>query len=365
MNHFILSPCGTSILTNQVSVELRKILNKYSNYRKEEEIPEEDLCLITEHITKRKQEILNADIQQATILSAELNGIIKYYDGSIQAKNDFYQLIGTDTYFGRVTTEIVAEWLRKRKLSLDIYIPEGLRTQNIREFQLALSEIVKWCEDSLLHFKEKKYHIVFNLTGGFKSIQGFLQTLAMFYADESIYVFESGKELLRLPRLPVKLDPNSIVENNISAFRKIYFGLKFEIPIEIPELMLLKMDDEIVFSDYGQVIFQQTKRNLYQRKIYEPVIKNIKFGPEFLDSTANLSGNRLRILNERIDDLTSYLLSNRKKNLNRLDFKKLSGNPKPPSTHEIDAWADQDAPRIYGHFENEIFILDEFGPALH
>ena len=35
------------------------------------------------------------------------------------------------------------------------------------------------------------------------------------------------------------------------------------------------------------------------------------------------------------------------------------------SIHEIDAWSDQDAKRIYRHFEADTFVLDNLGEALH
>lgn len=36
-----------------------------------------------------------------------------------------------------------------------------------------------------------------------------------------------------------------------------------------------------------------------------------------------------------------------------------------PSTHEMDAWADLDAKRIFGHFEGGIFVLDKLEKGLH
>ncbi len=30
----------------------------------------------------------------------------------------------------------------------------------------------------------------------------------------------------------------------------------------------------------------------------------------------------------------------------------------PPSTNEMDAWSDRDAKRIYGHFEEDVFVID-------
>jgi hypothetical protein len=69
------------------------------------------------------------------------------------------------------------------------------------------------------------------------------------------------------------------------------------------------------------------------------------------------------MVNERIDDLARFL--EKGVSLARLDFKALAGNPVPPSTHEMDAWANQDAKRIFGHWEEAVFVLDRLGEALH
>jgi hypothetical protein len=35
------------------------------------------------------------------------------------------------------------------------------------------------------------------------------------------------------------------------------------------------------------------------------------------------------------------------------------------STHEIDAWHDGGAKRIFGHYEGGVFVLDRLDEALH
>jgi hypothetical protein len=67
---------------------------------------------------------------------------------------------------------------------------------------------------------------------------------------------------------------------------------------------------------------------------------------EVLKKTANppekgsldrLPPDRLRLVGERIDDLARHLELSRSDRLRSLYFKKLEGNPCPPSTHELDA----------------------------
>ncbi|MGB3493954.1 MAG: hypothetical protein WBA57_14590 [Elainellaceae cyanobacterium] len=74
------------------------------------------------------------------------------------------------------------------------------------------------------------------------------------------------------------------------------------------------------------------------------------------------TGDRLHV-NQRIDDLTVFLATG--KNISRLDFKPLKSNPCLPSTHEMGAWADQSAKRMFGHVENNVFVLDKLDDELH
>ncbi len=75
--------------------------------------------------------------------------------------------------------------------------------------------------------------------------------------------------------------------------------------------------------------------------------------------------DRIALVNERIDGLARHLESPAGANLRRLDLKPLKGNPRPPSTHEIDAWAGRDAHRIFGHWMADRFMLDALDAALH
>jgi hypothetical protein len=73
-------------------------------------------------------------------------------------------------------------------------------------------------------------------------------------------------------------------------------------------------------------------------------------------------------INEKMDDLARYVESNRTINPPSLDFKMLKGGARQGSTHEIDAWRDGSAKRIFGHFDPRNpshFIVDRLDKALH
>ncbi len=269
----------------------------------------------------------------------------------------------TDTWLGGKTAALVRDWLEQSGLKAQILEIRDLRTDRLEGFQLALAEIVKWCAEVIPGYSQQGYHVVFNLTGGFKSIQGFLQALAMFYADEAIYVFESSQELLRLPRLPVRMSAAEEVSRSLNSYRRLALGLTVTEPPKVAETLLMRVGKEVARSPWGELVWQQEKGAIYQSQLHSPPSPQIRFGPDFGRSLDKLPARRIQQINERVDDLARYL--EKDQTLNRLDIKSIQGGEMLPSTHEMDAWADEDAHRLFGHFEGECFVLDRLGKALH
>lgn len=235
-------------------------------------------------------------------------------------------------------------------------------------FQFALSELVHQLTLTLDDFRRQGYRIVFNLTGGFKSVQGFLQTLGNLYADETVYVFEApNSPLLRIPRLPVRLDATETVRRHIRAIRRLANSL--EVPdtelSEVPETFLLRMDHEVSLSPWGALVWDQVRKELYGERVWPSPSDRFEFGRDFLKSTQNQPSDRLLNLNDKLDKLAVYLESSHRRPPQSLDLKPIKGNPTPPSTHEFDAWADRDAKRVYCHYQDNTLVLDRLGAALH
>ncbi len=94
-----------------------------------------------------------------------------------------------------------------------------------------------------------------------------LQTIGMFYADEIIYIFESGSSLLRIPKLPVKIDTHGVIEQNITIFRLLELGeITYENVLNIPEIFWVKIDGEVGFSPWGKIAWLRAKDSLYEKK---------------------------------------------------------------------------------------------------
>ena len=367
--NFILSPCGTSLLTNfEKDGRQQSLIYKYANEKNKSDVPEADRAVLSEIIERLALTIETAGYKQAQKMSAELNSIIRFYGGILPKTNDFHLLVCSDTWLGEVTAGFVSKWILRTcpDMIVVIHRQEGLQTREMTSFQWALSDLVKKFYDELPGYKAGGYQIIFNLTGGFKAVQGFLQSIANFFADETIYIFLFSEILMRIPRLPVKLDAAEIAEKNLACFRNLAMGVPYEGDVTIPETMIINLDDAVDLSAWGEVLWNEAKEQLYKTQLWpSPNPDKIKYGQGFRKSTASIAPDRMRHVNNTIDQLNRFIHDS-KANLNSLDFKTLKGCKAAPSTHEVDAWADNDAKRIFLHKdESGCYVLDKLTKGLH
>ena len=282
---------------------------------------------------------------------------------------DHHVLLCTDTWLGEQTGAIVEGWLRANGFQLvEVRRQADLQTKNLQLFQSALSDLVHTLGSEIEDFRQRQYRILFNLTGGFKSVQGFLQTLGNLYADETLYVFEApGSPLLRIPRLPVKMIAPDAVRSHLQVFRRLANGLPVPAPelTGVPETFLLRIDEQVTLSPWGAVVWEEVRKKLYSKQVWPAPTERIGFGDSFLKTVVAQPEDRLVNLNDKLDKLAVFLEDNQQRSLQSLELKPLKGNPKPPSTHEFDAWADRDAKRVFCHREGTKLVLDRLDSALH
>lgn len=353
----IVSTCGTSLLTN-LAGEQRSLVTRWANARRPEDVPAKDRQHLQNLIDKARARMQDADHAERAKLSAEYNGLACYYDSRFAPK-DQHWLIATDTWLGQATAGILVDILGE---SAQVKRIPYLRTEDLVDFRLAMSALVRMCAEEI---RPLGLHVVFNLTGGFKSVQGFMQALGMLYADETIYVFESSRELLRLPRLPIRLDAESTVRDTLHIWRRLAARLPVQQTeaAKIPEIFLFTIGGENELSEWGELVWQEVRHKLLSEKLLPSIDDKVRFGPRFEASTTNCSRDELRQINERIGELARHL-HDPTFNLRHLDFKKLNISHQG-STHECDAWAQSGAKRLFGHFEGGVFILDRLGEGLH
>jgi len=277
MRKVIISTVGSSLITNKFSNKERNEINAISNFTFDELIEDERYHEIIDKIDK----INYTEINNLESASAELNGIVKYY-GAHEAidKNDEHFLIHTDTYLGEFAANQIQNILKEREIiNVNLVKIDRLNTKSSKEFNQGIKNLFKWCYDNVPKYRDNKYDVIFNLTGGFKSLQGYMSIAGMFYADKIVYVFETGKEIIEIPILPIKLKKEKI-EEYITEY--LYAAINI-CPIEyvknIPDIYLDKDNEYAVFSPIGQLAWDQFKDEILFEKLAH--FKNIEYSESF------------------------------------------------------------------------------------
>lgn len=270
---FILSTVGTSILTNQIRnddpSEWRRLLRDSAN-RKMDELDSEAEVAINTLADRALDKLMQNDTQTNRRISAELNGIYGIYNGRLpQTGPDQHHLICTDTAQGQKTGELIEYFLQEHGFSVSIYTPEGLSTKDTVSFSTGAKELIRWLEENVPWRRDSGYRVIFNLVGGFKSLQGYMNTFGAFYADEVIYIFEAETaDLITIPRLPIQID-TAVIQEHLTEFALMDAGKLYphRDVKDIPETLLefIEGEDDQTYaglSAWGTLIWNRAKADL-------------------------------------------------------------------------------------------------------
>lgn len=271
MPNFILSTVGTSVLTNLVSTDERnqgwaKRLTNNANCSPAELAPDAKIEL--EELERRARARLHeGETPVIRRVSAELNGIYGIYGNQLQrGAGDMHWLVATDTAQGQLAASIVQDHLREKGLTVSIFCPPKLCTADTRHFAEGVKALITWCEENIPAFRASGYKVCFNLVASFKSLQGYLNTIGMFYADEIVYIFESATaDLIRIPRLPITIDmqqlSSRVVELAMMSAGHLYPAAQAR-DWGLPESLLNDDDRHVTLSTWGQLIWNRSRRDL-------------------------------------------------------------------------------------------------------
>ncbi|WP_072577006.1 putative CRISPR-associated protein, partial [Suttonella ornithocola] len=322
------------------------------------------------HIEQRKQKILSGlpktDIKK---MSAELNSLLTWQNSNPKLDHipDIHILLATDTFLSNATANIIKAFLENQKETVILLDDnKDLKTSSLLAFRTALSELSRKLIEIITAYKAEGYEIHFNLTGGFKSLNGFLQAVGTLYADKVFYLFEGAQELLYIPKLPIELHAKEAVEKNLTAIRRLEQKLSItkEQQQQIPELFLFDIGDENVgLSEWGELIWNQYKNEIYL-SLRDSISEKIIFADSFEPSVKGLSSQLIQDVNKKVTMLAAYTESDCKNNLKSLDVKPLQGTDyKERNLWECDLDGNH---RIFmTKQENNRFRLEKVGDALH
>ena len=314
----IISTIGTSIFTNLIDRGAATEGNWFGILRdsanlKQNELESETEKVISTLASRALEKLLKNEVVMNRRISAELNGIYGIYGGQLpQNSSDQHYLICTDTAQGQQAGTLIKDFLESQGFMVCIVTPSQLSTENTKVFAAGTKELIKWLEENVSWQRDSEDHqVIFNLVGGFKSLQGYMQTFGTFYADESVYIFEGSSELIKIPRLPVQID-TTIIEKNTLQFAMMATGEMY--PIEelesVPETLLEPIEDSGTtvagLSAWGQLVWHRTKSGLLADALLP--FPRLEYLPKFHNDFNNQNEAKARLELQETLAQVSYML---------------------------------------------------------
>jgi len=362
MQDIIVTTCGTSTITNGAPEDLKAILRRTANSR-ENELSFDDKAMIDRRLEQKRKDLSNCPSKELRNFCAELNGLLGIKESAgINNSPGLQFLLHTDTYQGEKTASLLTDWCAENGIPSQAVLVESLNTKSLSDFHDGISHLIEWCQETLPGFRATGCRIIFNLVGGFKSLQGYMQTLGMLFADESVYVFEGERLLLKIPRLPLDLDSScrSMIQENLLLFRRLSALSSHASKMEcshLPETFFFCMDDECILSPWGKILWEKFRETTYRESLLAPPTGILRFGEKLRKEAASIDPPLLERVNRKMDELSRFL----EEGINKksLSFKPLQGNPVPGCTHEFYLWSDGNAARGFGYYDNDVFVFDQ------
>ncbi len=320
---FILTTVGISTLLNgirlleleqQEAEHVRKQFIKHSNHA---QLPA-DVEAYVSRVVAAVTALLEIDgVVANRRLSAELNGIYGLYQaGFSQAGQDFHYLVGTDTALGKKAATVIKHFLERFDFTVQIEIPAGLSTSNSETFGRGIKTLLSQCEALIPGYRDSNYEIIFNLTGAFKSLQGYLNIIGMFHADHLAYIFEGSSELIRIPRLPIMVDTDQLQPYIVALARMNDDAPHLYTRTEVAGLPAALLDiqtiDDIQFvclSTWGQLIWARVEKEL----LAQPTLlqlENIAYSEQFQKLYKNARPAERVEVNKALVTITNLLAAN-------------------------------------------------------
>lgn len=319
MRRVVISTVGTSLLTNQINRASPDEKNWYSYLRDTANLSSksiqkthpEILEIIQALVERALSNLRQSKVDKIRAASAELNGIYGLYQEQLaQDNHDVHWLIATDTTQGRATAEIVETFLKAQSLTnTNTYVPLGLSMASTSTFSDGIDNLIAWMQETIPPFKESGYKVCFNLVGSFKSLQGYLNTIGMFYADEIIYIFEGQKsELITIPRLPITVDTRVISPYKMQlALMNGGADVSADDAQGIPEALVYVVEEEMTLSNWGKLVWGECKVELLSQELLP--FPKLQYQPSFVEDYQQIKNKHERVkLQETLAKVSRLLI---------------------------------------------------------
>ena len=140
----MISTCGTSLLSNAARGDggLADVIRNSANAT-EQSATEEQRGAIEKAAEICREVLLRGPIEDVRKASAELNGLLGFYDNQLnRANGDQHILLHTDTLQGKVVAEVLEQYLRKSKVKASTQGFPDLRTDKLESFRSGLAGVI-------------------------------------------------------------------------------------------------------------------------------------------------------------------------------------------------------------------------------
>lgn len=278
MPKLVVSTVGTSLLTNQIELGFdpdsweRQLMATVNASEEDIRRHHAEIQPVIQKLQAKAEQTLNKDdIAKIRATSAELNGIYGlYHDDLTQGAEDAHLLIATDTAQGQITSTLLEKFLKQRGFgNTSVLTADNLSIASSRTFSQGIAKLLPTLQATIQQYKDSRYQICFNLVGGFKALQGFFNVIGMFYADEMVYIFERSNELITIPKLPVTINPNQVEPHKVplAMMNAGEVRASWEDAKKVPSEWVDVVDQEMILSTWGQLIWDQCKTSLLTNKL--------------------------------------------------------------------------------------------------
>ncbi|MDK9719452.1 MAG: putative CRISPR-associated protein [Trichlorobacter sp.] len=243
-------------------------------------------------------------------VSAELNSLIKMG----LKPTDRVVLIATETIEGKMCAELLRKVLLEKELCHDVIVEviDGLQAQDGKRFQqVGLKKLISFIT------KYEHENVVFNPTGGFKSVVPYITLAGMLFNKPVKYIHEFSDDVITLANIPIRYDEEVFFEvedklqkidsNTCIGKQEWQRGIAFN--DSRFATLVEEIDGKLTMSGIGQLLWEKFKVD-FPETLRDEVkqLENKRKQPDFFGiiqkhfSQLELSDSTLQILKERSID---------------------------------------------------------------
>lgn len=360
----LLTTCGTSILTNGGDAATNKWLRDIAN-RTDSELEPADRTRLADLVAIRTTALTAMTVADQCRQSAEINGIHAVLR-DWQPTRVEHLLIHSDTAPGRATAQLVARVLDALGTPPQLITAGGLRTSDPADFRAALPDLTQQIRQFSLSFRDSGADVVFNLTGGFKSVNAYLQAIGMLLADVCVFLFESEAALMRIPRAPLREFAAEELKPHRELFRRLSLGYQVRAADAegVPDALLFEVDGRVQMSPWADLLWAEHRDTYYAADLLPPLSPRLRCEPALAKTFAGLHADRRIQVNVALDE-ACVQQDRLRKARTEYEIKQLRANPRPPYTHEIDIGRNDGLCRLFARFVEGNLVIGDLFPALH